>query len=224
MSNKIFDLGFHKGEDSAYYLSKGFNVVAVEANPSLVIEASNVYSEFIKSGDLILLNRLVSSENKEMTLYVHPTRTEWSSIHKYIAEQDGQKSSCVDVFSISLTDLCGIYGTPYYLKVDIEGCDVDVAQELVTLEDKPDYVSFELNKNDFFDIFTCLYLAGYRKFQLRNQANNNPFCSGEFALLLPDDKWMPINEALSQYVKYRDLKIIDNKNLALGWMDIHATF
>ena len=34
--NLIFDLGFHNGDDSDFYLKKGFNVIALEANPELV--------------------------------------------------------------------------------------------------------------------------------------------------------------------------------------------
>ena len=32
----IYDVGMHDGDDTAYYLDKGFQVVAVEANPVLV--------------------------------------------------------------------------------------------------------------------------------------------------------------------------------------------
>ena len=32
----IYDVGMHKGEDTDYYLQKGFRVVAFEANPDLV--------------------------------------------------------------------------------------------------------------------------------------------------------------------------------------------
>ena len=32
----VFDLGFHRGEDSGYYLAMGRRVVAVEANAELV--------------------------------------------------------------------------------------------------------------------------------------------------------------------------------------------
>ena len=206
--NLIFDLGFHKGEDTSYYLSKAFDVIAVEANPSLVAEANKKYSEFIDSGRLALLNKCVTQQKDEIVFYIHPERTEWSSVYKGIAEQDGQKSREVVVSPISLKELCNTYGTPHYLKVDIEGCDVGVVQELWQLNERPDYVSFELNKNDFFNIFTYLHLSGYTKFQLRNQLNNDQFGSGKFGEYLPNDKWMPINEALSQYVKYRDLKII----------------
>lgn len=31
----VLDLGMHVGDDTAYYLRRGFNVVAVEANPEL---------------------------------------------------------------------------------------------------------------------------------------------------------------------------------------------
>jgi hypothetical protein len=33
----IYDIGLHKGEDSEFYLKKGFRVVAIEALPSLTL-------------------------------------------------------------------------------------------------------------------------------------------------------------------------------------------
>ncbi len=41
MPNLIFDIGMHKGEDSEYYLKKGFDVVAFEAHPGLISETKN---------------------------------------------------------------------------------------------------------------------------------------------------------------------------------------
>jgi hypothetical protein len=35
-TNLIFDMGLHKGEDTDFYLRKGFDVVAFEANPFLI--------------------------------------------------------------------------------------------------------------------------------------------------------------------------------------------
>lgn len=32
----IFDIGMHIGQDTRHYLNKGFNVLAIEANPELV--------------------------------------------------------------------------------------------------------------------------------------------------------------------------------------------
>jgi FkbM family methyltransferase len=31
----IYDVGAHKGEDTKFYLAKGFSVVAIEASPEL---------------------------------------------------------------------------------------------------------------------------------------------------------------------------------------------
>ena len=32
----IYDVGMHKGEDTEFYLRKGFRVIAIEADPDLV--------------------------------------------------------------------------------------------------------------------------------------------------------------------------------------------
>ena len=34
--NLIYDVGMSNGDDTAYYLHRGFRVVAIEANPLLV--------------------------------------------------------------------------------------------------------------------------------------------------------------------------------------------
>ena len=34
-NNLIFDVGLHTGQDTAFYLKKGFRVIAIEANPLL---------------------------------------------------------------------------------------------------------------------------------------------------------------------------------------------
>ena len=39
MSELVFDIGMHNGDDTAYYLSRGYRVLAVEANPSLCASA-----------------------------------------------------------------------------------------------------------------------------------------------------------------------------------------
>ena len=37
MENLIFDIGFHKGEDTLFYLLKGYRVIAVDADPDLIM-------------------------------------------------------------------------------------------------------------------------------------------------------------------------------------------
>jgi hypothetical protein len=66
-------------------------------------------------------------------------------------------------------------------------------------------------------------MSGYKKFQLINQINNEPYSSGTFGEYLDKTKWLSFDEALGRYIKYRELKFIDNINLAIGWIDIHAS-
>jgi 16S rRNA A1518/A1519 N6-dimethyltransferase RsmA/KsgA/DIM1 with predicted DNA glycosylase/AP lyase activity len=51
----IYDIGMHKGEDSEFYLRKGFRVVAVEADPDLVRHCRNRLRRFIDQGQLIIV-------------------------------------------------------------------------------------------------------------------------------------------------------------------------
>ncbi|GAJ05366.1 unnamed protein product [marine sediment metagenome] len=161
-----------------------------------------------------------------------------------MAESDESKSKVVSVETVSFIDLCKEFGTPRYVKVDVEGCEIMVAKQLFSLDEKPPFVSFETSKRLYAGIFAWLYVAGYKKFQLVNQLNNldrkteenqtlvegkkidyqfTKFSSGFFGNDLPNNKWLSYEEALTRYLKYKELKTIDNLELALGWLDVHAS-
>ena len=239
----IFDLGFHNGDDTDFYLQKGFTVVAVEANSDLVREGTKRFGKYIDEKKLILVNKAVSDKKGTLDFYIHPDKSDWSSCDKNMAESDGSKSRIISVESLTIIDLCNEYGTPLYAKVDIEGCDLLVAKQLFSLPEKPQYVSFETSKRDYIGIFSWLYVAGYIKYQLVNQLNNinkkndptkktgegkeidyqfSKYSSGFFGKDLPENRWLSYDEALGRYLKYKELKVIDNQELALGWLDVHA--
>lgn len=242
--NLIFDLGFHNGDDSDFYLKKGFNVIALEANPELVNEGIKRFKNYIDKHNLILINKAISDKDGKQNFYINPNKNDWSSCDRKLAESDGSRSKVVPIETITLSVLFQGFGTPLYIKVDVEGCDLIVAKQLSSLENKPKYVSFEISKRDYAGIFSWLYVSGYRKFQLINQLNNpirkkekqqtsgegknidykfTQFSSGFFGKDLPKNKWISFNEALTRYIKYKELKIIDNQELALGWLDLHAS-
>lgn len=243
-NNLIFDLGFHNGDDTDFYLKKWFNVIALEANPYLVKEGMKKFQKYIVEKKLVLINKMVSDKVGMQNFYIHPTKSDWSSCDLNMAESDGSKSKIVSVEAVSLLDLCKEFGTPQYVKIDIEGCEIMVAKQLFYLENKPQYVSFETSKRTYAGIFSWLYVAGYKKFQLVNQLNNlnrkpeetqklvegkkieyqfTKYSSGFFGNDLPSNKWLSYEEALLRYLKYKELKIIDNQELALGWLDVHAS-
>lgn len=51
----IYDVGMHTGEDTEYYLKKGFRVVAFEANNELVEENKKKFSKPIAEGTLVIV-------------------------------------------------------------------------------------------------------------------------------------------------------------------------
>lgn len=221
MSNLIFDLGFHNGTDTRHYLDRGFRVVAIEADPSLYSHGIDVFAYDISQGNLILLNNVFCEHGGSEMFYIHPDNKDWSTADKSKADYWGVKYETRRVDSINYESLIAHYGTPYYIKCDIEGLDYTLAKQILESGIKPQYVSFELSRLDYYKTFSYLYCAGYAGFQLRNQANNTEYSSGDFGEYLPDE-WMSFDECLTRYMKYKELKAIDNKNLALGWIDIHA--
>jgi len=219
----IFDLGFLNGEDSSYYISKGYRVVAVEANPLLCTSAKERFKKELESGDLIICNKAIYEDSSSVIdFYINEERNEVSSTQKWIAGQNDSKVKTVKVETMNLSTMIVEFGEPHYVKVDIEGMDKEISRQMPEINFRPEYVSFELNKTDYSDIFMNLKLARYKEFQIINQIHNNPNCSGDFGAHLPDENWISFEDALSRYIKYRELKIIDNVNLGVGWVDLHA--
>jgi len=73
MSDLIYDIGMHEGEDSKFYLAKGFRVVAVEADPLLCEQAADRLGQFIQSGQLTIVNRAIAPTRGPIILY----RCDW---------------------------------------------------------------------------------------------------------------------------------------------------
>ncbi|PYX16093.1 MAG: hypothetical protein DMG87_17645 [Acidobacteria bacterium] len=50
----VFDVGMNNGDDSTHYLSKGYQVVAIEANPILVERARARFQKEIAAGQILI--------------------------------------------------------------------------------------------------------------------------------------------------------------------------
>lgn len=179
--NTIFDLGFHKGEDTVYYLMRGFRVVAVEANPDLFSAGVIKFRDALLSGKLFLLNAAVigsQREEKEVMFYPHPTRTEWGSIDQRWIDRNEKihqmpHSPAISVPTIKLPELISKYGCPYYLKIDLEGADEEVLLDLINCNSLPKYVSWETGKESFVSVIAQHYKLrklGYSKFRIIDQS------------------------------------------------------
>jgi FkbM family methyltransferase len=169
----IFDIGLHKGEDTSYYLEMGYKVVAIEANPTLANECRKKFADDVAKGNLTIINAGIGNTTGVMPFYINLHSSEWSSFDKAIGTRNNTKYEVIDVSCIRAKSLFEQYGVPYYLKVDIEGYDFLVLNDIPDVGPKPPYVSCEANDVEWLDI---LYKKGYKKFKLINQANNfKPF-------------------------------------------------
>ena len=72
----IFDFGMHDGSDTAYYLRKGFRVVAVEANPELVAAGQSRFRAEIAEGRLTIVNKAIAEQPGTITLPQVATRVD----------------------------------------------------------------------------------------------------------------------------------------------------
>ena len=66
----IYDVGAHKGEDTEFYLKKGFAVVAIEAVPEFCGSLEQRFSKFLHDGQLKILNVAVSTTAGSVDFYI----------------------------------------------------------------------------------------------------------------------------------------------------------
>ncbi len=175
----IFDLGMHRGEDTAYYLNSGYRVIAVDADPIMVKEARKKFRSYIKDGRLVVLNfALTSTDNQSIKLNISEW-SYWTSLKEKIANRAGKMKDSVNVTTIRLDTLMKKYGEPYYCKIDLEGYDATVSSTLTSDKFRPKYISLEtecigdndnLTPTQALETLDILHKLGYKKFKLIDQA------------------------------------------------------
>jgi FkbM family methyltransferase len=179
MKNRlIYDIGCHSGEDTQYYLSKGFRVVAVDAAPELIKDASVQFASYIQSGQLTLLHAAISDKNDDTINFYLSKTSVWNSAHRSMANRFQHLQKTIRVKTKTLASIIQMYGPAYYCKIDIEGNDKLALQSLRTLATKPVYISTEqedfkvttsASSHHLLDSLDALHKLGYRKFKLIDQ-------------------------------------------------------
>ena len=171
----IFDIGANNGDDTAAYLGRGYNVVAVEANPSLCLELRSRFQDELRSGRLNLAEGAIAERPGEtITLYINCADSGWGTTVPSYARQSETLRGTVQTISVptlSFSSLVEQFGVPHYLKIDIEGADILCLRGLVGQPDVPSYVSIERPKSFGAqrEILELLRKLGYVKFQVIDQ-------------------------------------------------------
>ncbi len=176
--NLIFDIGMHNGDDTAYYLYRGFKVVAVEADPDLACAGRERFTDAIAAGRLVIVNAAIAEQRGEAEFWICDQLRVWNSFDRRIASRNGLPCYAVKVQTLPLRDLFAEHGVPYYLKVDIEGHD-HIAIADVSPQDAPEIISMELNS---VDDFWLLRSKGYHRFKCIQQGYFRPVLSPHLSL------------------------------------------
>jgi FkbM family methyltransferase len=159
----VFDLGMHNGDDTAYYLHKGYRVLAVDANPAMIEKAHIRFAAELTQSRLILIHAAIAEKRGEIVFWVNQEWAELSSVNREFSSRLNQPLKSVTVPCLPLVDLFEKHGMPYYLKIDIEGNDV-LCLKALAKNDLPAFCSWEaggleplfLARNLGFDAFLCV--------------------------------------------------------------------
>jgi FkbM family methyltransferase len=169
----IFDIGCHTGEDSDFYLRKGFTVVAVEANPALCVRLKQRFANQISERRFFLIEKAIAESTGEVTFFINVDSTIWGTIREDWARRNarrGARSEKITVPSIRFSSLIEEFGVPYYLKIDIEGADSLCLDGLLHFESRPRFVSFEIEHWSLLrKEMNILTKLGYKTFKIVNQ-------------------------------------------------------
>lgn len=248
----IFDIGLHHGEDTAYYLSLGYRVVGIEAEPGLIAQATQRFAEPIRNGSLLLAHCAVADYDGEATLYLSQ-QSLWNSLRKSIADRNHLACGSVRVPARRLGDLFAAYGVPLYCKMDIEGEEPACLATLSAASDLPAHMSVEsesiaegeqLTEAQALDTLDALARLGYNRFKLVDQGSLRvldpptadvdarpsarscafpPGASGPFGHRL-NGTWLEYDSARDTLLHYRRCYFRARRAFSFGfWCDWHAT-
>lgn len=166
----IYDVGFHQGYDTAFYLRKGYRVVAFEAHPDLVQKGVRKFETEIADGRLEIVEGAISDSSEEtIAFYAFDgyNREGFSTTNPDRVDRVKGGPTRIEVPVVHLADHLKRTGTPYFAKIDIEGADRVCLEALLALDARPALLSTESDLADLAHLRADLDLLerlGYTRF------------------------------------------------------------
>lgn len=178
--NLIYDVGMHHGQDTDFYLKKGFKVIGFEANPANVNVCKKRFARAIDDGRLIIVEGAIvenafANKQEKVRFYLNKDHSFWGSTSDdwaYRNEVMGTSNEMTEVGAVDFGQAVEKHGMPFYLKADIVGSETICLRALLAFENKPEYLSIRSEKVIFDRLreeFRLLEQLGYDKFKAIQQ-------------------------------------------------------
>jgi FkbM family methyltransferase len=162
----VLDIGSNIGTFASDVIAAGYRVVLVEPNPKLV---SVLRTKFTDSSVATIVPLGVGSNKGEMYLSICDEADTLSTFAEHWKSGRFSNYSWTERVRVSITtidDLIEVFGTPRYIKIDVEGFELEVVSGLSS---RAGIVSFEFT-SEFIDhaskIVQLLSSKGYSKFNI----------------------------------------------------------
>ena len=160
----FFDIGAHLGEKSKKILDKNLKIVMLEPLPQCV---KQLRENFKNINNVQILEKAVGRRVGNMKLEVNSKIPTISTMAKHwkngrFSNQEWDQKISVEV--TTLDRLIKIYGLPNYIKIDVEGFELDV---ILGLSQKAGIISFEFTSEFLDQSIKCLNhleKIGYNEF------------------------------------------------------------
>jgi FkbM family methyltransferase len=165
----IYDVGMNNGDDCAYYLSKGYEVVAIEANPILVQRARERFRQALSESRLVIEWVGIVDQPGNIPFWICDERDVFSSFDETRAGRNGLKCHPIEVKCVTFDAILEKYGIPHYLKIDIEGAEPYCLKHLPPTH-LPQYISIEAEDLQWL---VLLQQLGYSQFKIVDQMRHN---------------------------------------------------
>jgi FkbM family methyltransferase len=168
----VYDVGMHRGEDTAYYLAKGYRVVGFEADPLL---AAACAERFAGEERLEIVVGAVAAPGVESVRFFRHPNSVWGTLDagRAAGNEHAGASEEAEVAAVDFGAVLRRTGVPAFVKVDIEGAGLLCLQALLESPERPESVSIEASHEDWEELrheLDLLARLGYDRFAVVQQA------------------------------------------------------
>lgn len=232
----IIEVGAHDGDNTAFFLAKGFPVVAIEPNPACAARLRHRFAEPIHDGKLVVAE-LAAHETAGLTLPFAVTQNpRWSRLVLPESEPPSGTVETIEVTTTNYRDMLARWGRPHLLQVHINTHEASFLKSLDGIGPKPENICAHISSARPIAV---LYEVGYRAFKLvsddlniRQRPPNPPLegsatvqgagpgWSGYFGMELPGRRWSPIEDMPSAMEALSQLRRLET--VIGGSFSIHA--